>query len=126
MTYSVAQTEYTPSIHLNGTTGQFSVVGKSYTENADAFFHPVLSWIEKHYLHSPAALTLVEMRLEYYNTSNIIGIIAMLRKLEPLAERGLTVILKWYYNELDTDVMETGMDIKDVSGLQVELIPYKD
>jgi hypothetical protein len=126
MIYAVAPTDYTPKLHLDSVTGTFSIEGKTYTEDAHAFYGPVLDWFERNYLPSPAVHTSVEVKLEYYNTSNILAVFSMLRKLEPLVRKGLNVTVKWYYNDLDTDVEETGMDLQAVSELKVELIPYKE
>lgn len=126
MIFAVAPTEHTPELRMDSRTGDFSIVGKSYAEDANAFFGPVFNWLEKIYLPSPAPKTTVEIRLEYYNTSNILAIFKMLRKLEELVSKGLPVTVNWYFNELDTDVEETGMDLQQMSSLHVELISYKE
>lgn len=126
MNYFVPPTESTPKVECHSSSGKFVLEGKSYAENANAFYDPWIRWLNDVYLSGPAAHTELDIRLEYYNTSSTFALIGVLRKLEELLERGHTVTVRWHYHELDTDVEETGMDIRLLSKLTVDLVAYKD
>jgi len=126
MNLVIPPTESTPKVDCNSASGKFSLEGKSYAENAHAFYDPIVAWLNEVYLPAPAPHTHFDIRLEYYNTSSTFALLGVLRKMEELLEKGSVVTVNWHYHELDTDVEETGMDIRNLSKLNVELVCHHD
>ena len=62
-------TPKTPSVRLDGTTGIIEVKGRSIPENSVEFYKPLIDWLEK-YGAAPCANTVVNIQLEYFNTSS--------------------------------------------------------
>lgn len=126
MNFAILPTDATPRVDCNSASGKFILEGKSYAENAHAFYDPIVAWLNEVYLPAPAPHTHLDIRLEYYNTSSTFALLGVLRKLEELLDRGLKVTVHWHFHELDTDVEETGIDIRNLSKLQVELVSHSE
>ena len=58
----------TPTIEFNG-SGELLLKGRSIPENSIEFYKPILDWIEN-YGGSPQDKTVVNVQLEYFNTSS--------------------------------------------------------
>ena len=61
---SIEATDKTPSIHFDPANGHFEIKGKSIPNDAEAFYAPVLEWMEA-YIKSPGARTNFELNLEW-------------------------------------------------------------
>jgi hypothetical protein len=70
-------------------------------------------WIEK-YLDNPADLTCVDFYLEYLNTNNLKFYISLLQKIETVKMKNKKLMVNWYYEEGDEDMIEKGEYISSV------------
>ncbi|MGP1362589.1 MAG: SiaC family regulatory phosphoprotein, partial [Bacteroides sp.] len=69
--------------------------------------------------------TLVEMRLEYFNTSSSKCILDIFKRLGLIHELpGKKVEIKWYYYADDEDMYESGNDYSSIVKVPFELVPY--
>ncbi len=117
----ITKTKQTPEINFNGSTGVFEIGGRSIPENTFEFYNPVIEWIEN-YVKKPADKTLVKVYLEYFNTSSSKFILEIFKKLRPINDMGgKDILVEWYYDEDDEEMMETGEDYEDVTELPFEL-----
>ncbi len=114
-------TDRTPSIKFDAKNGSLSISGRSIPENSISFYKPLFDWIDS-YISSPVEKTDVEFNLEYFNTSSSKCILDMLRKLEKIPEAGHNAQVKWYYDEGDEDMEESGNDFKSLINLDIELV----
>ena len=73
----------TPTIEFNNNTGVLLLKGRSIPENSIEFYAPLNTWIEE-YSGNPSGKTVLEMRLEYFNTSSSKCILDVFKKLEKL------------------------------------------
>ncbi|NJO01021.1 MAG: DUF1987 domain-containing protein [Bacteroidia bacterium] len=115
------ETDRTPSIKFDAATGTLEISGRSIPENSISFYKPLFDWIDT-YVESPQKCTQVDFNLEYFNTSSSKCILDMLRKLERLPEEGHEALVKWYYDEGDEDMEESGNDFKSLINLDIELV----
>lgn len=111
----------TPEVSFNAQTGDLSISGRSIPENSIAFYQPLFDWLDE-YITSPCPETTFEFNLEYFNTSSSKCILDMLRKLETLSEKQNDTTVKWYYDEGDEDMEESGNDFKSLISLDIELV----
>ncbi len=118
-------TKQTPEINFDADSGILEIKGRSIPENTFEFFNPVLSWLEQ-YASSPADKTIVKVNLEYFNTSSSKYILEIFKRVKTVFNDGHDVIVEWYYEEDDEEMMETGEDYEDVSGLPFELIAVEE
>lgn len=114
-------TDRTPKIDFNSETGILEISGRSIPENSITFYKPLFDWLDN-YVEQPQKYTKIEFKLEYFNTSSSKCILDMLRKLERLPEEGFSTLVKWYYDDGDEDMEESGNDFKSLINLEIELV----
>ena len=111
----------TPTVNFNHETGVLSVKGRSIPENSIEFYKPLIDWIDN-YSASPADKTVINIQLEYFNTSSSKCILDFLRKLEKLKQMNVGVKVFWFYDGRDEDMEEVGQDFKEILDLDIELV----
>lgn len=100
----------TPSISFSYDAGTLEMKGKSIPENSLEFYRPVFEWLDQ-YNQSPKPETQVMIKLEYFNTSSSKCLLDILRRLESLQLSGKSkVVVNWFYETDDEDMMEAGED----------------
>lgn len=104
--FKLESTKRTPEIILDP-TGAISFCGRSITENAVEFFGPVKNWVEG-YLQDPQPETVVNIKLEYFNSSSARMILDILQELLNVGKNGGRLVINWYYEEGDDDILERG------------------
>ncbi len=115
-------TAKTPSVSFDREKGELTIGGRSIPENSIDFYKPLLEWLDRYALE-PAPLTVVNMRLEYFNTSSSKCILDVFKKLESIKKSGKDITVKWHYEEDDEDMLEAGEDydaIIDIDFVMVE------
>lgn len=114
----------TPFIQLDSKTGVFEIRGRSIPENTVVFYKPMFDWIDSYALE-PAVETKVEIQLDYFNTSSAKIFADFFKKLERLNDSGSTsVIINWYYEDIDEDILEAGEDFQSIVNIPFELISF--
>jgi hypothetical protein len=114
-------TSKTPKVIFDGKNGKFEISGRSIPENSAKFYSPLMEWIGDYVIH-PAEETVINVKLEYFNTSSLKGLIELFRKFEKLNESGKPVKIYWYYEEEDEDMQESGEDFKQLIKIPIELV----
>ena len=115
----------TPKITFNHATGILEIAGRSIPENSVDFYKPVLDWLDN-YNESPQPKTEFVFKLEYFNTSSSKCLLDIFRKLEKLKENGNNTIVKWYFDEDDEDMEESGEDFQEIIDVPFQMIELKD
>jgi hypothetical protein len=111
----------TPSIEFNATTGSLLLKGRSIPENSIEFYKPLNEWLDA-YAQGPKDTTVVDVRLEYFNTSSSKCILDFFKKLEGLHENGTSVRVNWYFETDDEDMEEAGEDYDAIVGLPFNIV----
>lgn len=114
-------TNITPSIKFDAESGVLDLKGRSIPENSLEFYQPIYNWLDA-YVESPQSKTVVNVHLDYFNTSSSKCILDILKRVDKLDENGKDVLVKWYYDENDEDMMESGEDYMDLLEAPFELI----
>ncbi len=115
----------TPEIIFDPNMGKLEINGRSIPENTFEFFNPVLLWLDE-YATQAQENTEIHVNLEYFNTSSSKYILEVFKRLKKIQSDGKSVLVKWYYEEDDEEMMETGEDYEDVSGLDFEIIEVEE
>lgn len=115
----------TPSIRFNGENGQLELHGRSIPENSIEFYKPLNDWLDR-YGSSPCSITVVDVKLEYFNTSSSKCILDLFKKLEKINGSGTEVKVNWYYEEDDEDMMEAGEDYQAIIKLPFTMIEVEE
>ena len=114
-------TTRTPAVHFDSENGELSISGRSIPENSITFYKPLFDWLDE-YVGTPRENTTIVFNLEYFNTSSSKCILDILRKLEKIPEAGSEARVKWFFDEGDEDMEESGNDFKSLINLNIELI----
>ena len=112
----------TPVVELKS-SGDLLLKGRSIPENSIEFYKPLIEWIES-YSESPNSSTVLNVQLEYFNTSSSKCILDVFKKLESVT--GSEVSVKWYYEEDDEDMLEAGEDYEAIIDLPFEMIEVEE
>ena len=115
----------TPTVDFNSEAGNLELRGRSIPENSIEFYKPLLEWIES-YGSSPQGKTNVDIKLEYFNTSSSKCILDVFKKLESVHSGGNDMIINWYYEEDDEDMLEAGEDYQAIINIPFKMIEVEE
>ena len=110
MSLKIEATAKTPKLKVNHAKGLIHISGISIPEDPRAFYQPFHDAIDA-YIANPHEKTLVEFKLEYFNTSTTLIIRNLIRKLQLLNSKTKLKIC-WFYEEDDEDMQEVGGELK--------------
>ncbi|MCS7005221.1 MAG: DUF1987 domain-containing protein [Cytophagales bacterium] len=116
----LAETSKTPLVFFDAKAGKLILAGRSIPENSIEFYKPLYDWLEQ-YMKQPRAVTVFEVKLEYFNTSSSKCLVEVFRRLEEIQQKGYKVEVDWYYEEDDEDMLESGMDFKEIINLPINM-----
>ena len=117
----IESTNLTPEIKFDAAQGLFEMKGRSIPENSLEFYQPVYEWLDA-YLENPNEKTVLKVQFDYFNTSSSKCILDILKRIDKLEDMDKDILIKWYYDENDEDMMEAGEDYSDLLEAPFELI----
>ena len=120
-TISIEGTPKTPTITFDTTKGFLEIKGRSIPENSIEFYKPLVDWLEK-YATKPQAATNVNIQLEYFNTSSSKCILDVFKKLEAINKSGSQVVINWFYEEDEEDMLEAGEDYQAIINVPFKMV----
>ena len=107
--FLVNKTSKSPFISLEKGLFQFS--GRSIPEDAKRIFKPVTDWL-KTYQPDNDYTTVVNFSFDYLDTSSSKCVFDILKVLDVLYEKGHEIVINWYYEEGDDDMLDLGIHLK--------------
>lgn len=111
----------TPTIKFNADEGVMEIKGRSIPENSIDFYKPMVDWLDE-YAKNPREKTIVNVQLEYFNTSSSKCILDVFKKLEAINKGKSSVQVNWYYEEDDEDMLEAGEDYESIIRVPFKMI----
>jgi hypothetical protein len=117
---SIEGTAKTPTVKFDA-GGLLEIKGRSIPENSIEFYKPMVDWLDK-YAKTPAQQTKVNVQLEYFNTSSSKCILDVFKKLESIHKSSNEVVINWYYEEDDEDMLEAGEDYESIIRIPFKMI----
>lgn len=119
-------TPKTPTVIFDAEKGKIEIKGRSIPENSIEFYKPLVDWLDK-YADEAQSSTEVNIQLEYFNTSSSKCILDVFKKLEAVHKRdGKDVIINWYYEEDDEDMLEAGEDYQSILKIPFKMIEIEE
>ncbi|WP_306644152.1 DUF1987 domain-containing protein [Sanyastnella coralliicola] len=115
-------TPKTPSVDFKAGDGTLEIKGRSIPENSIEFYKPLMDWIE-HYAKTPQDKSTVNIQLEYFNTSSSKCILDLFKKLEAINNE---IVINWYYEEDDEDMLEAGEDYDAIINIPFKMIEVEE
>ncbi|MFT4659822.1 MAG: hypothetical protein ACI8XB_000072 [Patiriisocius sp.] len=116
----ITGTPKTPEVKFVAADGKLEIKGRSIPENSIEFYSDLLVWIEE-YANAPKEQTEIDMKLEYFNTSSSKCILDVFKKLEVINKAGKNVVVNWFYEENDEDMLEAGEDYDAIIDLPFQM-----
>ncbi|NQZ76808.1 MAG: DUF1987 domain-containing protein [Ekhidna sp.] len=114
-------TRNTPAVLLDPSKGVFKLFGRSSPENSIQFYEPLRSALSKDIVSDKLD---VRIKMEYFNTSSSKCIYDLLKEIKSLEVNGKAVVVRWYYDEDDEDMLEAGEDYSDLLDMEFRFIEY--
>lgn len=111
----------TPQINFDGETGILELRGRSIPENSVEFYAPLNKWLEE-YEKQPRQKTVIDVKLEYFNTSSSKCILDIFKRLEKMNGASTEVHVNWYFESEDEDMAEAGEDYQAIVELPFSII----
>lgn len=122
---TIEGTPKTPTINFDMEKGALEIKGRSIPENSIEFYKPLVEWLEK-YGAKPKTATSVNIQLEYFNTSSSKCILDVFKKLEAIHKNGSEIIINWYYEQDDEDMLEAGEDYQAIINVPFKMIEVQE
>ncbi|NLK16784.1 MAG: DUF1987 domain-containing protein [Bacteroidales bacterium] len=116
-------TDESPEIILDKSAGNFEFKGKSLPEDVKAFYNPVLEWLDG-YIANPNPDTVVNFRMDYFNSASAKQIMDILTCFEKVYQKGNDVLIRWHFASDDEDMEDAGASYEGIVDLPIELIAY--
>jgi hypothetical protein len=119
----IEKTDSTPRISLDLSSGILEFAGESFPENTAEFYAPVFKWIRAYLDSSNVAVTTVNMRIVYFNSSSSKALMNLFDLLDDAAAAGKKIIVNWIYAGGDENSLEYGEEFKeDIESLEFNLV----
>ena len=118
-------TPKTPNIDFDHGKGSLLLKGRSIPENSIEFYKPLVDWLDA-YSSSPKPKTVCDVQLEYFNTSSSKCLLDLFKKMELMSTGGSEVIINWYYEEDDEDMLEAGEDYQSIINVPFKMIEMQE
>ena len=118
---SIDGTAKTPTVKFNAESGVLEIKGRSIPENSIEFYKPMVEWLDQ-YANNAQENTVVNIQLEYFNTSSSKCILDVFKKLENINKGKSEVLINWYYEEDDEDMLEAGEDYESIIRVPFKMI----
>lgn len=118
-------TDDTPQVTLDANPENpfMEISGRSLPEDVVAFYDPILEWLDE-YSENPLEKTVLNIKLEYFNTASSKLLLDILLKLEDMNEAGHDVLVRWHYPDDDEDMEEAGEEYEDIVEVPFEQVSY--
>ena len=122
---NIESTPKTPSISFDFEKGFLEIKGRSIPENSIEFYKPIVESLEK-YGSKPQGVTTVNIQLEYFNTTSSKCILDVFKKLESIHKNGNQLVINWYYEQDDEDMLEAGEDYQAIINVPFKMIQIEE
>ncbi len=117
----IKKTAKSPEIDFK-ISGHLKISGISILEDSTKFYQKPIKWVDE-YVLEPADITVIDVDLEFFNTSSQVNIFEILLKLANLKLSGYNVDFNWYW--YDEDFKDVGADISNLIGVDFNFIKNK-
>lgn len=116
----IQPTKTTPYVLLDASRDKIVIRGRSTPESSTNFYFPIFKKIEELFVES--RYLSIDISLEYFNTSSAKCLIDLFRVLKRMEDKGKRVLVNWYAEEDDEDMLESGQDYAEVVDLPFNFI----
>ncbi|MBN1181234.1 MAG: DUF1987 domain-containing protein [Bacteroidales bacterium] len=113
-------TDSTPYVSFK-IDGELKIGGKSLPEDAKVFYDPIFEWASEY----SSDFVIIDVRFEYFNTSSSKQIYELLKIFKNNTNEN-RILINWYYEEGDLDVLESGQYFESLLKIPFKYIEYAE
>ncbi len=118
-------TRVTPLVNFDPEEGILEVKGRSSPENSILFYQKIIEGLDS-VLESDMEKFTANFSFEYFNTSSSKCLFDVFKRLSRFEESDIDLIINWYYEEDDEDMMEAGEDYADLLDLNFNFLEIEE
>ncbi len=120
MNLFIEHTEDTPGVNFNPELNCYELSHRSLPENAAELFGPVIEWVSANFASITTPICF-DCKLEYFNTSTANQLARLLLLLERLSQKQ-KIVIRWFYDKDDTDMLNSGKRYAKLIKLNFEYV----
>jgi hypothetical protein len=118
-------TRVTPLINFDPDEGILELKGRSSPENSILFYQRLIDSLDA-FVESDHERLVANFAFEYFNTSSSKCLFDVFKRLARIHEDGKDLIINWFYEEDDEDMMEAGEDYCDLLDLDFNFVEIEE
>ncbi len=123
--FFIEPTRVTPLVKFDPEAGILEVKGRSSPENSIQFYQKIIDSLDA-FAKSDKPKFTTNFSFEYFNTSSSKCLFDVFKKLSKISDEGKDIIINWYYEEDDEDMMEAGEDYADLLDLDFNFLEIEE
>jgi hypothetical protein len=120
----ILPTPTTPEVILNP-KGIIKIKGRALSVSSNDFPEQIMNGIDA-YLANPPDSTDVVIGFEYLNSFSAKILVTILKKISQAIPRPKKLAIRWYYEDDDDDMLDTGKYISEIYNIPIEFIVIGD
>ncbi len=120
----ILPTHNTPEFILKP-EGIIKIKGRGLIENKAEVTEQIINWIDE-YHNNPAEITYFIIGFEYINSLFTTVLVSIIRKLSQVILRSGKLVIQWYYEEDDEDILERGEYISSTFNIPITFVVAND
>ncbi len=117
----IPETDDTPMVLYDLANNTFKMSGPSFPENAPDFYSPIVACLTAMDPQSPGRLV-IELDFSILSSASNKMVYELLVKLEKIHYLGKDMLIKWYYEGFDEDMIDEGNGYKSNLKIDFELV----
>ncbi len=121
----IERTNNTPSILIDEANMHCKIEGSSFPEDAFEVYQHILDWIQRIKNKDTGKKLVIEFDFDFLNSISHKKVWQIVNDLKEMYNENRDVLVKWYYDENDEDIMEAGEDLSELINVPFELIAKK-
>jgi hypothetical protein len=123
----IEKTSSSPGVVLDPENKVYLISGESRPPDVREFYDQILSWLKEFslYLVSPdynKDPVVFSFNFEYFNSSSGKLILDICKVLAGLRLKGINILVKWYYEKEDGDMLEVGKEMSRIVKFPFEYV----
>jgi hypothetical protein len=122
--FHILPTDKTPEVILDP-DGKIKIRGRGLVVNKTDVSDDIIDWIDI-YLGNPAEITYVTIAYEYLNSFSTTILVNLLKKLSQVDQQSKKLVIQWYYEVDDEDILERGEYVLSAINIPIEFILTDD
>jgi hypothetical protein len=123
-TFHLGPDEDSPEVVLDNYNQIMRISGRSFLEDTEAFYKPIIDWLVDYCLLPDTTLEL-HFKFIYFSTATTKTLVKLLGRLEAFAEKGKKISIHWHYAEDDDDILDAGKEFEEILNLLFVFHSYR-